>query len=598
MDRLRVATPRRWPGYLFVAALTLSQGVIADDLRTPTCEELSAWTSSIDVEQRWQPFPENPRVWLPQAMQHGDFQALFGKAALDWTQADIAAARGLWNGCIVAARKARDKALQKALTTSRNYLNRNLLNALRYQERSAARAEKARQRQAMIAQRQQEQARIRAARAAEREAMLQQQLTERIDVALTGLLAQPPSVQALRALTWLSTLDIDDDNAIGALQGNVRTLTDYAVQRTTQQLLQNLQQASAQDFELNVLPRLNPRLAEVKTQVLESLREQFSQSPADPNQRRALAQRYEAVMNDLQPVLSDQQWRSLADETRSRRQAIVAAALAEGIRQIDQVPNGSGAIARVEQIVRRTSARGLNGQQSRELRTHARSRQQALADALLHQAIEQELAAVPESWAGFAALDALNARLAREVNRHASPAATEAFVAAFNARRAAVGRQALPEFKQQLAALAADPSGLVEVEERIQQLQGWRGMEPSIRQDYLAAAQTRHDQIAAAVEQERQRRRAEALRDRQLAIAAGGDPRIVGYTWAESNGTMAFEFRDQETVFMNLLGIRAAGTYRVSRDDVVVTAPHGQMVLTIKNGQLLGNGLVFKKQDL
>jgi hypothetical protein len=56
---------------------------------------------------------------------------------------------------------------------------------------------------------------------------------------------------------------------------------------------------------------------------------------------------------------------------------------------------------------------------------------------------------------------------------------------------------------------------------------------------------------------------------------------------------MKYEFRDQETVFITVLGMKVAGTYKVSRDDVVVQGPHGQLVYTFDGDKLTGNGAIF-----
>jgi hypothetical protein len=214
---------------------------------------------------------------------------------------------------------------------------------------------------------------------------------------------------------------------------------------------------------------------------------------------------------------------------------------------------------------------------------------------LLRTAAETELPAIPETWAGIAALDQLNIRISKAVNRRASPEAAEDFVAALNARLAEVGRGALPEFKDQLAALPEDEEGLAKAEERVAHVKAWHVMEESVRLDYLDEAEERRDQIAAVVEKVREERRAVAEAERKKAIAAGADPRIVGHQWTDENDMMRLDFRDEETVFVAALGMKFAGTYKVSRDDIVVKGPHGQLVYSIRGETLVGNGAVFRK---
>lgn len=106
----------------------------ANELFSPNCEDLAAWSANIDPKRRWEPFSENRRLWLPEAMAQPGFAALFGKPAVDWTQADVAAARTTWSGCIQQAKKARDSGQQKLLQSTRRYLTSNLRDVARYQE--------------------------------------------------------------------------------------------------------------------------------------------------------------------------------------------------------------------------------------------------------------------------------------------------------------------------------------------------------------------------------------------------------------------------------------------------------------------------------
>jgi hypothetical protein len=581
-----------------LAAILALSGANADELTQPDCSALAAWADTVDAKDRWEPFAENTRVWLPKAMASPDFEALFGRPALAWTQADVVAARGAWNGCIQAAKRARDKALQTSLSLSRQYLTGNLRNALRYRDRRAPEPERRQAQETQTTGPDRGQADRRAARPAATDVSGQAAQARQIDAAVSQLVALPPSVESLQALGLLSALDADDRAAIDGLQREIRSLGGHPAARPTQQILGALRAGGAGAYPQTARPRIDARLAEVKPALLSVLREEFAQNPADLAQRRALADRYESVMARLESVLSDEEWRGLADETREKRRAVVAQALDQAKAEIDQIPAGGRAIARIEQIVQTTTARGLDGRQRRELTRHARARQQALADARLRQAAADELPAIPETWAGFAALDALNQRLATETGNRASREATTAFLAALHARLAEVGRKALPEFREQLAAIAEDEAGLAEAGEKVTQVKEWEVMAADVRGDYLAAAEQREQRIRAAVETARSERRAAAERDRRQAIAAGGDPRLVGYTWIDSNNTMKLEFRDEQTVFMNMLGIKAAGSYRVSRDDVVIEARHGQLAFTLKDDRLIGNGSVFERQPL
>ena len=588
-------TNQALPSYLFIATAFLAQTVVAEDLKTPSCDELSAWSTSIDAQDRWEPFPENNRIWLPNAMASPEFETLFGKSALQWTQADVLSARGVWNGCIQKAKKARNKDQQTNLSAARGYLTSNLRNAVRYGERREQNAQRTERRQTQAPQQRQETTQNRTEGAARTRQQSPKPTTASLDRAVNELVALPASLDSLRALGLLSRLDVQDSAALGQLERKLGAMPGNPATYSAYRIVRELRFRGTSAFDESALPKINARLAEVKPPLLDALREEFSQNPADPGRRRALAQRYETVMAELQEILSDEEWRSLADETRKERRAVVAGALVDAKSEIDKVPPGEQGIATIDQIVKRTVARGLDIKQRKDLMDYAQARQRVLADEFLRTAAEKELPAIPETWAGIAALDQLNIRIGKAVNRRASPEAAEDFVAALNARLAEVGRGALPEFEDQLAALPEDEEGLAKAEERVAHVKAWHVMEESVRLEYLAEAEERRDQIAAVVEKVREERRAVAEAERKKALAAGADPRILGYQWTDENDMMRLDFRDEETVFVTALGMKFAGTYKVSRDDIVVKGPHGQLVYSIRGETLVGNGAVFRK---
>jgi hypothetical protein len=219
-----------------------------------------------------------------------------------------------------------------------------------------------------------------------------------------------------------------------------------------------------------------------------------------------------------------------------------------------------------------------------------------LADDVLNDAAGKKLPALPETLAGIRELNAISHRMLQGVVQKADKETVKAFVTASEARLAEIGRIALPEYEQALARLPEDAAGLARAEQEIADKEGWGDMEEQVRNDYVAVATARRDEIAVVVEEARAERNRILARERQDAIAAGGDPRLVGTVWIDSNRTKKFDFRDHETVFINAIGLKVAGTYKVSRNDVVVQGPHGQLVYTFDGDRLIGNGAVFTKQ--
>ncbi len=124
------------------ACLLLSLGSLAigDEIRSPSCEELAAWSGAVDSDNRWAPLRKTTESGCPTQCPNRRLKFLFGKPALDWTQADVQASRPIWNGCIQRAKKARDGDLRNLLQTTRNYFTNNLRNVARYRDRREARA--------------------------------------------------------------------------------------------------------------------------------------------------------------------------------------------------------------------------------------------------------------------------------------------------------------------------------------------------------------------------------------------------------------------------------------------------------------------------
>jgi hypothetical protein len=578
---------------------SLPPAASADALRAPPCDELAQWAATIDPQARWEPFAENQRVWLPEAMAQPQFEALFAKPALQWTQSDVAAARTSWSGCIQQAKKARNQEQRALLQDTRRYLTSNLREVARYQERRPVTVAHDRERDARArpvpAERQDSRAAPMApppVSAPEAAAVSAAGLKAGVD----ELIATPPSVEALIALGSLSRLDTGDADALRQLErefGYMRAPAGKAAHR----IIRELRFRGTTGFETEQVPRIDGRLAQVKPVVLEQLKAEFSQNPADLHARRALAQRYERLMEQLQRALPQQEYVALAEETRNARRRVVDRAVADAQAQIDQVPASADGIARIDRIVSETAKRGLDIRQRRELVDHARSRQRVLADQILNAAAAEELPALPATLAGIQALNAVSNRMLQGIVQKASQDAIQHFVAVSEARLAEIGRQALPEYRALLSQVPETEAGLAQAEQELAVKQAWVDMEQRTRGEYVAAAQARRDQIAAVVEQARRQRRASEARARQRAIAAGGDPRLVGSEWVDENQTMQLDFRDQNSVFVTALGFKFAGTYEVSRDDVVVQGPHGQLVFTFNGDKLAGNGAVFRKRE-
>jgi hypothetical protein len=166
-----------------------------------------------------------------------------------------------------------------------------------------------------------------------------------------------------------------------------------------------------------------------------------------------------------------------------------------------------------------------------------------------------------DTQAGAKELNAISSRMLQGVVQKADKEVIEKFVTASDARLAEIGRTALPEYEKALARLPESEAGLAQAEREVSDKEGWIDMEERVRGEYIAIAKARRDAIAVVVDKERAQRNELLDRERERAIAAGGDPRLVGTEWVDLNNTMKFDFRDHETIFINALGLKVAGTY-------------------------------------
>ena len=564
-------------------------------LRTPPCDELVAWSNTVDADKRWAPFAENQKLWVPTAMLAPEFQSLFGKAALDWSGQDVGAAKKHWSACMKHARKARDKEEFETLSTGRGYVIKNLRNVIRQQARRGQRVTMAQYHAAMQKQAEPKIKPPQVASSPQLKKPAAPTAAPGVRAGVDELLSAPPSFETLFVLGVMSQLDTNDSDGLQKLEKEIGHMTNKPAISAGYRIMRELRIRGDEGFE-SQRARINTRLAEIKPGVMEELKADYSKNPANLTERRRLATRYEKQMKLLERALTQEEYQALADEARKARRVVVDKAVLEAKSRIDQVQPGYDSIETINQIVSKTEQRGLDLLQRRELQEYARTRQRVLADQVLVEAREKELPALPNTMAGLRQLNAIGTRIARGVAQKASPDVVKQFLEASEARLATIGRKALPEYRKKLAQVPESKSGLAQVKKEVATNKHWVDMREDVRADYVEAAESREAAIAKVVEKERKKRLATEQKEQERAIAAGGDPRFIHSEWIDENRTMKLEFRDEETVFVTTFGMKFAGTYKVSRDDVVVKGPHGQLVFTLNGEKLSGMGAVFRRK--
>ena len=537
-------------------------------LQKPDCRALERWATSVDGKARWHPIAGN-RSWLPQAFETAEFATLFGAPALQWSVDDTGAIGDHLSGCMQAASKAKRFTEQKALIAARNYIVANLKGVLVLAERLEARNAGATAASGSPAPTR--------ARAKANEGD-----TTALQQALSELLALPDSPELLRALGMLHTVDFANPRSYGQTYGRIGL-------RPGRKLLQTLRNLDTDTRDPRVAPQLAARYQPLRDALITAQLDAIAQTSASLAGLKSLSGIAPALEETLATPLSAEERERLGQAIAARRLAIQQTIIERAKARIDQSPADPEGLQRVDTIVANTAKAIIDPRQLNGVRHYAGTRQQAIADQLLAQAVTR-LESFPATLAGLQTLRKDHQALAQAVGRHPSQAAATRYTGAATERVSTIARQALPEFQRQLAGLTEDRAGLEKAQQQLTLAESLREIDPPTRAAYIAAASQRRDGIRAALTRQQAARR-------QQVIAAGGDPDLAGYTFVDSNQVSQLEFRDAKLVIYSALGMQFAGSYRVSQDEVIVEGPNGSMVLTKRGEQLVGMGLTFERQE-
>ena len=533
----------------------------ATELVTPECEALEEWAATVNPRERYTPLPNNP-TWAPKAFGEPAFAEVFGKPALELTKDEVDAIGAHIRECQQAATREKRYDAQKSLNLARGMLVgrlTSLISAAEGMAKSRAAKEEAEKahRENLAAQREYERQKGEAA----------------VRNYLEKLLGQPDSPELLRDLALLRSDQAPPPNQLST--SFARNFNDY-VSRWGK---------SANDPDIAV--KIDARIEALRKTILAGIESQIESLPSSGKNLRVLNQTLVEANRKMGPALNKADQARLQAIVTERREAMridVTRFVKQNIANLPESLKGLETLQSWEPEIRRMD---VTPSQRREVSEATQSRQREIADTLLAKA-EAHLAEIPETLEGMARLDE-TVKSMNPARLFASESARRAFTDVVQTRQAEIRQGALSEFKTRLDALPENREGLKQAENWVVKTQRVPEETP-VRDPYINVALARRDAIKTILD-ERDRKR------RQAAIDAGGDPRLVGLRFVEPKAGMMLEFRDEEKVFMNILGIRAAGDYEVSFDDVIVNGPNGQIVLTIDGDTLQGQGLSFERKD-
>lgn len=564
------------------ATILLPNSAASAELEKPDCAALEQWAGSIDGEDHWLPL-EGYRGWLPRAFRDPAFEQLFGVPALEWRVEDAKEMAAHVFACGQEAAGQRRNDARDALYAARGYLISNLRGVLGRQETMAARAERDAQREAEEAERRRERAKQERARAEAR----QQQRDATIEQALAAVLDQPASPQLLRTLAVLREVDVLNSQDF-----------EQARRRVGQKALMlmiRLRQQGSGTQDPRVAPKIEARYAALRDELVEDYRSRVAGLDDSTQSLHRLDQWRQEVGRQLAGMFGPDTTSELLEEMAVKRASVQQGIFARAKRLIDDAEGNSDSemaeLELIDRIVVNSRNAGLTRQQLAEVQAYAAARQQALAEGLLETA-RVELDSYPETLEGLDKLrqDLIAAR--QGPLTRAGEAALSDYMAAGRARLTEIAAEALPEFERELAGVAASREGLKRLDATLVSEAGFDQVGDDVRADYLAALEARRTDISDALA-------AKLAARREAALAAGGDPDLVGHRFVDEQHVSQLEFRDEKLVIFNVMGMRTAGDYQVSADDVIVRGPNGTLVLARSGSgastRLSGMGLDFRR---
>ena len=504
------------------------------EVRIPACGPLLGFLHGIDPERLWQPPPvRNAR--LPAVFAGEAFADTFGVGAMEMTreQASAVGARIYECGQVAGSRDQRD-----VFYGARRYFVSNLRMAL---DMRAQEAERER-------------------RAAERARAEAEAENARIAALLAPLLDRPDSPELLVALSSIAKAEPDDLSAqrrLGRRHGS-----------EVNQLFAGLRNAGIAMSDPRVAGPLAARMAPLRETVRNDLGARIAAAGEDTEGLSSLRDIEFTLAGRLGAALSNPQREALSARLAARLREVESAVIADLERTIDAAAGADDPRAGLDaigRVITGTGAAALSPEARRALAAHARPLRGELAGRLLD-ARRAALGEVPDTLDGLQRLIRDLASASRPPLALAPEAARTRYTEAATARLSRIARRALPEFEAALAALPDTAEGQRFAENSFVSEPSFDLVPARERARYREAVSARREAIMAA----RETARAEA---RASAVAAGGDPALIGHRYASADLGLALTFLDERRLLIEANDQSEVTTYTLRAGAVVLEAP-------------------------
>lgn len=326
--------------------------------------------------------------------------------------------------------------------------------------------------------------------------------------------------------------------------------------------------------------------------VLEAATASIADLPGSLDNLQAL-KRLSTIYADVKKAagsfLSPEALEGFRNTARAKRGEIEEALVADLKARMDALPSTADGLHQLVSVLHDPSVRALGHSTFQELRAYGLERGHEIADGALQGATDK-LADFPDTLEGMHQLEVYEQKTLSELKKAASEQAVVAFEGAVKRRASEQGRAALPEFRKRLAAIPENREGLKEAEAQLKMAHGYPRFDEETRGLYAAAAEKRRDEIAAGIRAQFEAQRAEA-------IAAGGDPDLVGYTFKDETGMAQLRFRDEKWVEVFMMGIKFPAKYEVDGTYISIQGPNGVLNLEHEGDALSGMGLEYHRVE-
>lgn len=521
--------------------LALAGGAVAGEkgVKKPDCAALEDWAKKIDGKDRVMPV-EGSRAWIPKAFQDTSFAELFGVPALELTYKDAGILGAHIYTCGKEAGKAGHREGRVALFAARGYVVGNLRGVLAGLSRQRIAKERAAKRAAQQQAREKARAALETKRAAERERLEARRRAEQQAAEAQRRRSAARPQRTVRTPVQQSAAPAPNDPAAGK-----KLVADYRM----------------------------------KIERLDNLAESL----------RFLKRWEKEIPQKVTPLAGKAEADNLLELAAAKRESISAYIVAAAKKNIDtaeeKTETNRQALSRIERIAANIAGANVSLEQITEVRIYAREREAPIADRELA-AAAKKLDEYPETLKGLDSLQrAVHLARTGTLSR-GSDVAKDSYLKAARARLSEIAEEALPQFEEALAELPENPMGLQATRMTVVKEKGFQEVAPEVRADYEAALKKRRSEIAKAIGA-----REEAGREK--AVAAGGDPDLVGHVFVDRAKGWQLLFRDEKQAILASRANRATASYEVRVNEVVVRGP--QISLVLKRS---GKGAATKLEGL